>query len=311
MRSDIHARMRAALIIAAVAAPIGCQGDRAQSAGKPAQQAQNQQTAQNQPQAQPTPAKGQTTATVDQVKEQPANFYGKTITVAGKVDELLTESAFELEGTGWAFNDNITVLTKSPAQLARAAVAGKDELVVSGTVRPFVVTEVERELGWDLSPEIEVRLKERPILIADAIRRVEDEGGWTAEGGEKRGPINSLVTIVTSLDLRALAGQHVDLGRERVQSVMGRGLWIGPSHMSQMFVLPTEMPKDLQPGDMVQVSGTLRQVPKNAATDWGLPKEMAGTVQQEALFLDGATVKELPAEQAPGAQTPAATAEGR
>lgn len=324
MRSDTRARMRATLIATTVAAAatLGCEGARDRDKDERDKGEQTRPTAQAERPQDPgapqpgartaeAPKKGpQTDATIDQVKERPADFYGKEITVAGKVDKLINERTFELEGTGWAFNDNITVLTKSPAQLATAAVAGKQELVVTGTVRPFVVADVERELGWDLAPEVEVRLKERPVLLAERIRRVSDQDGWTAEAGDRAdtGPLTSMVTIITAIDLRALAGRQVDLGRERVQAVAGKGLWVGPSAMSQIFVLPTETPKDLQPGDMVRVSGTLREVPKDAAATWGLPKEMTGRVQSETLYLDGATVKELPAaEKAPATQTPAAT----
>lgn len=37
----------------------------------------------------------------------------------------------------------------------------------------------------------------------------------------------------------------VDLGRERVQSVTGKGMWVGPSRMSQVFVVPGQPVKDL------------------------------------------------------------------
>src|SRR5690606_23912633 len=98
-------------------------------------------------------------------------FYGRQVRLTGEVDEVFSDRAFELEGTGWAFDDDITVLARTSVQLAGAGLEDGDELIVSGTVRPMVVAEVERELGWDLSPELEVRLKERPVLVADSIRR--------------------------------------------------------------------------------------------------------------------------------------------
>lgn len=318
MRFDTLTRTRALLMATtlAAAATLGCQGERDRNKGEPPKPTAQSERAPQPGTPPPAPASAEpkkappTDATIAQVKERPADFYGKQVVVSGKVEKLIDERTFELEGTRWLFNDDITVLTRSPAQLATAAVAGKDELIVTGTVRPFVVADVERELGWNLTPEVAVRLKERPVLIAERIRRVSDQGGWTAEGGDegKTGPLTSMVTIITAIDLRSLAGRQVDLGRERVQAVAGKGLWIGPSAMSQIFVLPTQMPKNIQAGDTVQVSGTLREVPKGATATWELPKEMASRVHDETLYLDGATVKELPVEEkAAGTQTPAAT----
>lgn len=306
MRSDNRALMRATLTLAAAAA-LACKGG--QDERKPGEFA-----------APSTPRDGvqtvdsnrapRPTTSVDEVRERPDQFDGKQVRVAGTVDKLLSERAFELEGTGWAFHDNIVVLTKSPVQLAGVALAGSDELVVTGTVRPFVAAEVSRDLGWDMTPEIEVRLKERPVLIADTIRRISDEGAWRSDVAVEGAPtpVTSLVAIVTALDLHALAGRQVDLGREKVLAVEGKGLWVGPSVMSQIFVVPTVTPKDIKVGDMVRVSGTLRAPPKDAATVWGLSKETAARVEGDVLYLDDAVLTLLPGgARRPDTQTPAAT----
>lgn len=275
----------------AVLALQGCQGDR------PPTEPSAEQAARPASPAGEAPTAAATAPTVDEVKETPERFYGRQVRLTGEVDEVFSDRAFELEGTGWAFDDDITVLARTSVQLAGAGLEDGDELIVSGTVRPMVVAEVERELGWDLSPELEVRLKERPVLVADSIRRVRDQASWTPEGQAQ--PVAAVITIVTAVDPGALDGQQVDLGRERVQSVMGRGLWIGPGHMSQIFVLPQETPEGVEAGDEVQVTGTLRKVPKDAVKAWKLPKTMAGVVREEYLFIDEASVRELPARQRP------------
>lgn len=241
--------------------------------------------------------KAAATTTVDQVKEKPASFYDKPVRVTGEVDRIFADRAFDLEGTGWAFNDNITVLTRTPVAFVGGALARKDELIVSGTVRRFVTAELERDLGWDLTPEIEVHLKERPVLVAESIRKVGESGSWSAEPTAAR-PVAAVLTIITAVDTSVLAGQKVDLERERVQSVMGKGLWIGPSSMSQVYVVPDELPPGIQAGDLVRVTGTVQKIPKDATRLWNLTPDLGALVREENLFIDDAKVTEVPASGA-------------
>jgi hypothetical protein len=236
------------------------------------------------------------TVTVDKVKEEPANFYDKDVRVAGKIDQILGDRAFELEGAGWAFNDNITVLTNTPVQFAGVGLTKRDEVIIEGKVRRFVVADLERDLGWDLSPEIEVRLKERPVLVADSIRRVTESGRWKLKADVDE-PLAALATIVTHVDPNVLVGKKVDLEHERVQSVMGKGVWIGPNRMSQVYVVPDELPAEIKAGDTVRVRGVLQKVPADAIKAWNLPAEQTIVVNEEMLFVDDAKISET----APGA----------
>jgi hypothetical protein len=45
---------------------------------------------------------------------------------------------------------------------------------VTGTVGKMSVVEIEREIGWDLRPELEVEVeKARAVMIASSVQRVE------------------------------------------------------------------------------------------------------------------------------------------
>jgi len=273
MQHTIRALTRTTLV--AVLA-LGCQSESAE------QRKQAEQVAQKES---PAP-----TTTVDKVREAPMSFYGKEVRLAGKVERIVTDRAFELEGAGWAFHDNIMVFTKTAVQMAGTLIAKGDEVIITGTVRPFVTAEVEREIGWDISQDTEIKLKERPVLIAESIRKVSESGRWPSEGAGAQ-PIATVVTLITSMNVTALDGQDVDLGRERVLALAGKGLWIGPNTMSQVFVLPATPLTDVKPGDTVRVSGTLHKVPANAVEAWGLPSTMAGAVREGMIFVDNATVR--------------------
>lgn len=291
MQHDTRASTRTTLLAISMLLALapGCKDEQ----GKQAEQAE--QAAKQTNQANPkSGAAGNTQisaeTTVDKVRESPSYFYGKQVHIAGKVEDIVTDRAFELEGAGWAFHDNIMVFTKTPVQMVGGLLGKGDEVIITGTVRPFVTGEVEREIGWDISLETEIKLKERPVIVADSIRKVSESGRWSANGVGAQA-ITTVVAMITTMDVSALAGQPVDLDRERVQSVSGKGLWVGPSAMSQVFVLPSAPPTDIKPGDMVRVAGTLRKVPADATTAWGLPPAMTGAVREGMIFIADATVR--------------------
>lgn len=245
-----------------------------------------------------------TPTNVEQVKDSPAYFYGKEVRLSGEVDDVLSDRSFVLEGAGWAFNDNITVLTKTPVNIDGASLFNDEEVIVRGTVRPFVVAEVERDLGWDLGPDLEAQLREKPVVIADSIRRVGEVGRWTAAGTEQtdqQGPVVALMTIIAAVDPATLAGRTINLRNEKVLSLMGKGMWIGPSAMGRVFVVPEQMPEGVVPGDRVDVKGTLKAAPNDAASAWNLPADMAALASEGSLFVDSATVTKVETKgQAPG-----------
>ena len=56
-----------------------------------------------------------------------------------------------------------------PSPLA-ALIKDDDRVTITGTVKPFVRAEVEKEWGWlGLDPEIEVDFARKPILVASRI----------------------------------------------------------------------------------------------------------------------------------------------
>lgn len=275
---------------AAALVAVGCGGERHDVARK--EPTPSAPVASTTPTTPTTPATAPVPTTVDRVKEVPARFYGKEVRVTGTIDKLYGERAFDLEGTGWAFNDNIAVLTKTPVAFGGAAVAKGDEVIVDGVVHPFAVADIERRLGWDLQTETEIRLKERPVLIADSIRKMGETGRWSAESIAEQ-PIAAVLTIITASEPANLAGRKVDLPRERVQSVTEKGVWVGPTNANQVFVRTEAKPTDVKAGDTVKVSGTLKQAPADAAKTWQLPPESAALVREEMLYVDGALVSKV------------------
>lgn len=105
----------------------------------------------------------------EEVTEEPEQYYGQTIAVAGEVGELLSDNTFQLEEEGWFEGDEVLVIGASTIPTLSEA----EEVVVTGTLRPFVAAEFEQEynLTWDLDlqEQLEAEYTERPVLVANEV----------------------------------------------------------------------------------------------------------------------------------------------
>jgi hypothetical protein len=117
--------------------------------------------------------------TVGDVTDEPADFTGETVMVSGAIGDIVGQRAFTLEDDGllvvgaqtlpqwlgpdfdedWLFDDD----------------GDWDELedrvaMVRGTVRPFKLAEVERELGVDLDDGLFADYEDDPAIVAQSVR---------------------------------------------------------------------------------------------------------------------------------------------
>lgn len=240
---------------------------------------------------------------VDEVTDNPEDFIGRSVTVRGEMDDVRGLRAFTLEDHDWVFPEELLVI--APHQPA-GAVSGLDtledrEVTVRGTVRKLVVTDLEREFDFDLDPEFEVEFRDRPILIAEEITP-DPSPGETAPGSTADTAAVSSITDVLLLvpvpGPAELVGKEARLTDAEVRSRAGdRGLWVGPSHTSQVFVRLADdaavtdtagSSATVDAGDRIDLSGTVRRVPELAEvqSDWGLDDTQAGLVaRREALYI--------------------------
>lgn len=117
---------------------------------------------------------------VADIKENPAQFIGTNVTVEAEVDRVVGPRAFYLDEEAplrAGIDNDLLVLTRSAGGTVTAdradAQFGDERVRVTGTVSRFSVVELEREIGWDLSPELEVELEAvEVVLIADSVQRV-------------------------------------------------------------------------------------------------------------------------------------------
>jgi hypothetical protein len=213
---------------------------------------------------------------VDDLEENAARYSGKLITVDAEVGEVLGPRLFTIDEPNWADLDG-EILVFLPANLA-AIVREDDRVTVTGTMKPFVRAEVERELGWlDENPTFELELAARPVLIASrivggnndvavAIVTTTPEKADQAVGtsGTQR---TDNPSAITQLDKLAgadenIVGRRVQLEGVTVASVAARdGFWLRASDGTHVFVRPASDTAAVDSGRAVSIEGIMLQMP--------------------------------------------------
>lgn len=122
-----------------------------------------------------TPVSGETTLKVADITGNPTRYAGQTVTVRSDVEAAYGANVFRLDDDSvleGGIDNDLLVIAPPKANLISVDKDWFDkEAMVTGTVRNFVVAEIEREYGIDLDTEIEAEFKNKPVLIATSVRR--------------------------------------------------------------------------------------------------------------------------------------------
>ncbi|MDX1994603.1 MAG: hypothetical protein SF029_19630 [bacterium] len=122
---------------------------------------------------------------LDQVTDDPASYYGQTVTVEGLVtdfdgdSETLNENSFVLREENELFgNESILVLVPAALGYNLVDFPPDTRVVVTGTVQQFIQTDVETQFEFDLDDELYGQYEQQAVLIAEELaisaREVED-----------------------------------------------------------------------------------------------------------------------------------------
>lgn len=105
----------------------------------------------------------------DEITENPESYYGQTIAVEGAVADQLTPDTFTLQDDALFAGEEVLVVGSTPD----AALAEKEDIVVTGVLRPYIASEFERDydLTWDseLQQKINNEFTEKPVLVVESI----------------------------------------------------------------------------------------------------------------------------------------------
>ena len=244
---------------------------------------------------------------VAQVTDEPMRFLGKRVMIRGEVGKVYNPRAFELEGEGIWWDDTMLVLTRAPISIGGEMLAEDDEVTVSGVVNKLTVVDVERDIGWDLQQELEVKFRDKPVLVADTISVSDAQATWS-EKQYPQGTMMGLMRLWTAPDPSQLAGQALTVNNVPVRSETGKALRIGYNDLAHVLVVPTDATAldRIEAGQRVTFSGTVEKMPPadQARKQWSLPADVQAQLAREPVYINATRIE--PAAQTPAAQTPAA-----
>jgi hypothetical protein len=138
----------------------------------------------------PMPA-GPTGAThrVTDLVGSPQKLIGKSVTVVANVEEVYGARAFKLTEEAPAATDHadgssrnpdvpknsddglLTLIPKVGSFPSADASWTGGKARVTGVVEEMEVKDIEREVGWELEPELKSKFKGKPVLVARSIER--------------------------------------------------------------------------------------------------------------------------------------------
>lgn len=247
------------------------------------------------------PAETDEGVTAREILENPAAFDSKTVTVSGDVERVFEPRAFNID-SGIADGELLVIgqqpFPKVPDENGRGLTNG-DIATVTGVVKIFKTKEdFEREIGWDLTPDIGENYVARPVLIArhsefragklksgepaPAADADIDETTEAAEQREKtivKQPVTDTEVVNFSdferaVDRKSYVGKRIRLEAVNVESVAGdRAFFVGTSPAQRVLIVfeeertpgtPIEGKVDIDRGQKVTIDGVVRQMPSVA-----------------------------------------------
>jgi hypothetical protein len=222
---------------------------------------------------------------VDELEDNAQKYSGKTISVDAEIQDVLGPRLFTIDEPNWGDLDG-EILVYMPTALA-ALVREDDRVTVTGTVKPFVKAEVEREWGWfGMNPEVEIKLAKKPVLVATKIVggtnntamviQLDNAKGTSPVGTSGRNSTNSGNNATAGISIMAISdlakfgsgsddivGKHVSLSGVKVAGTAKNGGFFTSTSDATVFILPSSTDNTtVQSGETVSVEGVVLQFPR-------------------------------------------------
>lgn len=101
--------------------------------------------------------------------DDPEQYYNQRIALNAEVEEFWSTQVMSVDGDALFEDDDLLVINP----MATLDFEEDEEVVMTGVLRPFVTSDIERDydLTWDLDiqEQIEAEYQERPVFIADEV----------------------------------------------------------------------------------------------------------------------------------------------
>jgi hypothetical protein len=232
--------------------------------------------------------------TVDDLEDNPSKYIGQKISVDAEVEEIYGPRLFTIDERNWGDLDG-EILVALPTPLA-ALVKENDRVTISGTMRPFVRTEIEREWGWlGLDPSVEVEVGAKPVLVADRLIGGNDNVAMVIDTSPNAArPIGTSGGAAAITDSSALGaadsgtvGRRAQLSGARVSQIGAMNGFFVQAGNRQLFVLPATAGVTVKGGDTVSIEGVVLQMPRNMVMRLNPPQGFNEDVYLYATMVSG------------------------
>jgi hypothetical protein len=104
-----------------------------------------------------------------EISTNPSQYYGRVLAVPGEVEDIVSSDSFTLDEDRLLGGEDLLVIVDTPGH----TITDGEYVVATGTLRRFVVAELDREydLTWDLDLQrkLEVEYRDKPVLIATEV----------------------------------------------------------------------------------------------------------------------------------------------
>lgn len=104
-----------------------------------------------------------------EVAEEPSPFMGKTVTLSGKVERVISRNAFTLDDQEFIGGKELLVVGAVPAI---GSIDVGETVRVTGLIRQFITVEIEKDLDLKIQPELKAKYEGKAVAIARSIEIV-------------------------------------------------------------------------------------------------------------------------------------------
>ncbi len=264
--------------------------------------------------------------TAQMVIENPDAYIGKTVTVSGDVEEIHGPKAFNMD-SGVSVGELLVVGREPFPNLADAdnrMYVINDVATVTGVVKKFVMADVEKEVGWDLDPNIFSEFEGKTVLVANSVGFKPGKGTattTTTNDGDNDKPvvdkdnnmdsdadvtkntagdvITDTAVITTAKDQESLAERKIDFSGVKVNRVVGPNTFTIGSGNDELYVMLDDNAAHgvgtqgkIDKGDTVNLSGTYEKLKMEEVKDTAndrfrkLAEPEREFMQQKKFYLD-------------------------
>lgn len=108
---------------------------------------------------------------IQDIKQNPDKWIGKTVKIQGLIEETAGNSVFKVNGAG-IFNDELVVMRPTTGGREVASVTEGENIEVTGKLARMNVIDIERGYSLDLDPQLRVELEDSQLLfVADSVSK--------------------------------------------------------------------------------------------------------------------------------------------